>query len=538
VREVVETREVQRRADRAFARVQESIASQLAQELAEEDQGWRKLTEGAGTYDLTPSELSDARAKCIKAWQIDPTLGQTSALLASGAFGSGVVKPRAVDARVQAVVDRLWGDLDNQLALFSRRAMVRTSDALLLEGERFLGVHASTTESVLKLSELPCAEIVDIVCHPENALRPVLYRRKYRPNEYDLDRGQYQPGPEQVAYYADWRCWRYILDPTFTDEDPEWDQAIADLLNRAGLLDDPTPVLCYHIVGNTLGQRGIPEAYRSYDWIRSHARTLSALVTMAKALAAFAWRKKLNTKSATAIEAAANAFRNPPPGTGGVQVENQNVTLDPVNVGTGGVGNLEVASRQTHLQSIRGSGFGEHWYSDASTGNLATATAMEMPALWRLEDRQAAVGEPCLDLTGLAVELAIIRQDYPARRLPKTVDRKVDLDFPAPQPRNENVLGIFLNALSTAAKDGLIAPREAAYQAYTALGSNNVQELLEEQFPPQEKLDGAKSTTDEPEATEPETPDAGQPPADEAADEEQVAERAQEAVSPFRPERA
>lgn len=490
VREAVEAREVQRKADMAFARVQESIASQLQQELAEEDTGWRKLTEGAGGYDLTPTELRNVRAQCIKAWQIDPSLGTAGALLASGAFGIGEIRPRAVDGRVQSVVDRLWDDEDNRLALFSRQAMIRTSNALLVDGERFLGIHASTTESRVKLSELPCSEVVDIVSHPENALRPVLYRRTYRPQVYDLGKGQYQPGPEQTVYYADWRCWRYMLDESFTDEDPEWDEQTAELLSRAKVLDDPTPVLCYHIVGNTMGQRGIPEAYRAYDWIRSHSRTLSAMVTLAKALAMFAWRKKLNTKSATAIQSAAQAFRTPAPGVAGVQVENQNVQLDAIDVGTGGVGNLESSARQTHLQSIRPFGFGEHYYSDSSTGNLATATAMEMPAIWRIEDRQAALSEPCLDITGLAVDLAVMMQDYPTRRLPQTVDRKIDLDFPAAQPRNENVLGIFLNALATAADQGLIDKREAAYQAYTAIGSNNVQELLEKQFAAEEKLDG------------------------------------------------
>jgi hypothetical protein len=285
--------------------------------------------------------------------------------------------------------------------------------------------------------------------------------------------------------------------------------------------------MAYHVKANTLGLRGIPEAYRAYDWIRSHARTVSDLVTLSKALAMFAWRKKLNTKSATAIENAAKMFRTPPSGPAGVQVENQNVQLDAINVPTGGVGNLEVASRQTHLQSIRPFGFGEHWYSDASTGNLATASAMDMPAIWKIEERQQFIGEVCEDLTRLAIELAVIQGDFPSRRLPTRVDRAFDLDFPAPQPRNENVLGIFLNALTTAAKDGLIDPREAAYQAYTALGSNDVTEILERQFPTEDKLDGQAPTVEP--GAEPEPPEAK-----ETAGEEPIAEaRTQEAVPPF-----
>lgn len=527
VRETVEARAVQRRADIAFARVQETIASQLAQELTEEDSGWRKLTEGSGTYDLSLAELSDIRAKCIKAWQIDPSLGQAASLLVSGAFGKGLYTPRAADSRVQEVIDRLWDDEDNRLALFSRDAMARTSNALMLEGERFLAVHTSVTESRVKLSELPCAEVVDVVTAPENSLKPVLYRREFRSQTYDVASGRYETGAKQVAYYADWRCWRYLLDPTFGEDSPEWEEGVDDLLRRAGIGGDAGPLaLAYHVKSNTLGLRGIPEAYRAYDWIRSHARTVSDLVTLSKALAMFAWRKKLNTKSATAIENAAKMFRTPPSGPGGVQVENQNVQLDAVNVPTGGVGNLEVASRQTHLQSIRPFGFGEHWYSDASTGNLATASAMDMPAIWKIEDRQQTLGEVCEDLTRLAIELAVIQGDFPSRRLPVRVDRAFDLDFPDPQPRNENVLGIFLNALTTAARDGLVDPREAAYQAYTALGSNDVTELLERQFPTEDKLDGQAPTVKPGAEPEPLTPETEtEPPTDE--------DRAQEAVPPF-----
>ena len=531
VRETFEARAVQRRADIAFARVQETIASQLAQELTEEDNGWRKLSDGAGGYDLSLRELSTIRAKCIKAWQIDPSLGQAASLLVSGAFGKGLDTPRAADSRVQEVVDRLWEDEDNRLALFSRDAMARTSNALMLEGERFLAVHTSVTESRVKLSELPCAEVVDVVTAPENSLKPILYRREFRPETYDVAAGRYTTGAKRVVYYADWRCWRYLLDPAFGEDSPEWEDGVADLLSRAGIGGDAGPLaMAYHVKANTLGLRGIPEAYRAYDWIRSHARTVSDLVTLSKALAMFAWRKKLNTKSATAIENAAKMFRTPPSGPAGVQVENQNVQLDAINVPTGGVGNLEVASRQTHLQSIRAFGFGEHYYSDSSSGNLATATAMELPVIWKIEDRQEQVGAVCEDLTSLAIELAVIQQDFPSRRLPTRVDRAFDLDFPPAQPDNPATTATLLQAL-TAASGALLDPREAAYRAYTALGSNNIPEILERQFPTEDKLDGQAPTVEPGAEPEPPQPD------EEAVGGEQadVAEaRAQEAVPPFR----
>ena len=79
----------------------------------------------------------------------------------------------------------------------------------------------------------------------------------------------------------------------------------------------------------------------------------------------------------------------------------------------------------------------------------------------------------------------------------------------------------------TSASGALLDPREAAYQAYTALGSNDVTELLERQFPVEEKLDGEAATPEPGAETEP-------PETDETTGEEQVAEaRAQEAMPPF-----
>jgi len=238
----------------------------------------------------------------------------------------------------------------------------------------------------------------------------------------------------------------------------------------------------YHVAVNTAGLRGIPEAYRSYDWAKTHARALADMATLTKALSMIAWTKKMKTKSTAAIDAAARMYHDPPPGPGGVQVQNENVSMEPVNVGTGQVSNQQATARLAHLETIKPHGFGEHWYGDASTGNLATATAMELPAIWRIEVRQALWEQVYEALCQYAVRQAIIQRDFPMPRLALDVDTYMDVDFPPAQPNTPGSTALLLGALA-GASGVLIDEREAAYQAYVALGTNDIAEVMEKQFP-------------------------------------------------------
>jgi hypothetical protein len=243
-----------------------------------------------------------------------------------------------------------------------------------------------------------------------------------------------------------------------------------------------------HTAVNTVGLRGVPEAWVAYDWVKAHHRSLSDLATWTKAAAMLAWRVKMQTKSAEAISKAAAMYREPVPGTAGVHVSNERVDVEAIDQPSGG-GQMAQSARELHLQAIRGFGFGEHWYSNGDNGNLATANAMELPAIWQIEDRQSMIEELYDTFSQFAVSRSMEMAEPVS--LPARVDTAIDIDFPAPQPRNENVLALFLGALANVSSSGLIDEREAAYQAYLAIGSNDIEQLLERQFAEETKLDGA-----------------------------------------------
>lgn len=516
-----EEREIQARTDRLWTvaeehlgRVAETVAGQLAADLAaREDQGWRKITQTVTGRDLSNAELQSLRQRCASLWTIDPAIGQAAFLLQSGTFGRGVPIPKAVDRRVGKILDRFWQDPDNVLAVFSREALALANTLLMVEGERFYTLHTSEADSRVKIAIIEPNEIQAVIPHPQNKLRPLLYKRVYKPEEWDFQRGSWSmTGTEKVEYYADWRVAAYI-DPRIIDSISveDWDPEVVKVMQGAGQALQSAVV--YHLKANTIGQRGIPEVYRAYDWVKAHSAALSDLATLTAALAAFAWRQKVVTKSSTALANAAAKFNTPPPGAGGVVTENQNYTLEPIDVGTGSTSNQQVTVRHTLLQSIRPFGFGEHWYGDASTGNLATATAMELPAIWRIEDRQELFGGFLRDLSLFAIERAVIFQDFV--KVPQSVDRYFDLDFPPARPQQPGEVAQMLQALTTAS-GALLDPQEASYQAYVALGTNDINQVMERQFPPQEKLEDEQAKQGDEE-----TP----PPGEE--------EQAQEAVRPF-----
>lgn len=468
-----ETRKAEAEARQALVRVAETAGTTLV-DMLKDVKGYTQVTAAMTTYEPTAAELKYLRAATIALWYNSPVAAQRAWLTKCGALGKGIERPAAADEAVQEVIDRFWDDRDNQVCLTSHEALSLTNLLLLLEGERFLTLHTSPGESVVKLGDIPPNEITAIITHPQNRRQPVLYKREFVKREWDFDRGGWaQEGAVVTWYYLDRR---YSPDRLEPESDPE----VMDLLARTPNLQEDVSIL--QVKADSLGLRGFPELARMVPWAKQHAAALSDLATIVKALAAFAWKKKVTTKSADAIRAAAEMFRTPPPGAGGLQVENQNVNLEAMNVATGHTGNQTATAREMFLQAIRDGGYGEHWYGDATNGNLATASAMELPAIWRIEERQKLFESVMLELCEIAVERALLLGDFPATRIAPDADLSIDVDFPQAQPMTEINKTNLVTSVIMAQQAGLLPPREASYQVMQLLNCNNISEMLETMY--------------------------------------------------------
>ncbi len=457
------------RMDARLVRVVEGMVERLEGDLTA-DSSWRLIASGGGDgLDLDGDARTRIAERCVRLWIRDGTIAQAESLLASGCFGEGLSRPRAADGRVQRAIDRFWDDEDNRLVLTDVSGLRDTNRCLMLEGERFFTVHTSPADSQVKIADIPASEITEVICHPQNRRKRLLYRREWRPRQYDFEAGRWVVARDpEVRYYRDLSA----PDPRMPqpEDDPE---ALAQVLEAPSL--EPDVAVC-HAVTNTMGVRGVPEAYRAYDWAHIHAGTVTDMATITRAFAMLAWRKKVRTRSVDTVRSAGRSFLSPPPGPGGVFVGNENVDLEPIRVGTGQVANQSATGRHTFLESIRPFGFGEHWYGDASTGNLAIGRSMELPAIWRIRERQGFFERLLRRLIDYAIARAALMQDLVY--IPHTVRRTYDLDFPPVRPRDEAYLAGLLGALADARDRGLIDGDEASYQAHVAIGTDDIDEAM------------------------------------------------------------
>ena len=463
----------------AVERATEYMTNQLALEIQQEDIGWRRIGQVAEGMDIPQTMLTIIKMKCLGLWQISPVAGQAAMLTTSATFGRGVATPRCADGGIQEIVSRFWDDEDNRLSWLAYEAQEFSNLMLLIEGERFCSIHTSPAESVVKLADIPSQEITRVITHPENRRKPVLYERRWRPRNYDFKALQWAVGGELItSYYRDWSY------PPERDDD----EAALELIAAAGdRVQEDT--LVYHLRTNTTGLRGIPEFYRSYDWIRAHDQSVSDLVTYAKALAMIAWMKKIDTRSKAVIDNATRMLREPVPGTGAVYASNKAVDMAPVNVSTGGTQNLKTAVDKTMLAATMPFGYGLHYYGDPSVGKVASADAMELPAIWRTETRQEKFRGMYACVTNFAIRRAREMGDFPGTRIPDDVDQSFTISFPEIEKKSDQHIGQLITALYTTSQSSptgepaLLDRKEAALQAYLLIGTEDPEAILARQFP-------------------------------------------------------
>jgi hypothetical protein len=358
-----------------FTQLREAVTD-LEREL--EDLGWYSLS-GAGSD--TEFKLDDRRKllkKCYLYWRKAPLAGAVTRMMADFTFGQGLATPKVEDPKAQEFISGIWDDPDNQRILFGHQAQQLVNNKLWYEGELFI-VHFFAKDASVRLRLLNASEIEDIITDPEDRNTPLYYKRMPRRRRYDFPSHTWAPTDltAQPEYHADIGLADWL-------EDPENKKRA----RKAGLVDQATkPGEVMHVKVNcdVNDLRGIPPLYRSVDWVKAHRTMAGDLATFIKALSIWAWKKKV--KGGSGIVSAAKArfhtdldnLTNPPPATGSVHVENLASDLQPINTPTGGATLHSQGLRAMVLQVAAASGIMEHYFGDPSTGNLATATSMELP---------------------------------------------------------------------------------------------------------------------------------------------------------------
>lgn len=388
-----------------YSRLQEAEGKFAVAKREMEDLGWRLLN---APYEQQASDLprldrNKAIVRGIDYWVRDPLIGQSVDMLSDYVINTGMAMPQAGNEDLQKVLFDFWSDRDNQLILTSPDSQYIKNNELQLMGNIFLTAFVNKGNGHVKFSDLPPREVVDIICDPDNRKKHLYYKRETVEYAYDFKSGTYSAGETKTLYYKNWRFEKRGYGP----------ESVAD-----GLV--------FHLSTNRLsdGKFGNPRVMRIVDWVRAYNEYMKSRVSLMRALAQFAWRRKVKGNPSD-VRKIANAWAagqlasdggdgsyQPPAQYAATVTTNDAVSWDPIKTDTGGA-SAQIDGRMIKGQVGVGYGFPLHYLGDVGSANLATATSMELPVLKMVERMQGYWISAFEDIIDFVIAMAIRYGDLP-----------------------------------------------------------------------------------------------------------------------------
>lgn len=502
-----------------------------------------------------------------RVWKEDPTAGRAVTTINEYVWGRGLPTPRASDRRVQRLIRSIWEDDDNRLTITTYEAQVRKGTDLTLFGELFLVVFEDGTwteeeldpplmvdtskmedlppekdrfnspllppsenpslggtppipqvdleddealyspylraerreppppASAIKIGQIHPNEIIDIVPDEDRSDRPRYYKRVFRTRKYDFSEDKWsintgvvgsQASEARVKYYED-----LVYEPAEgQDAPPE---------NKIG----EGKILHVAINRTSFDLRGNSEVWRAVRWAKALTDFFTWRLTLLRALATFAYRKKTKGGSSQVLKAASSFMAGSgytgipgqfdpvaPPATGSILTENQNESLEQFKTSSG-AGEAEQDAQMLRGQVGVALGLPIHYLGDKGATSLAGAQAMELPVLKAIEARQELFEQLFTKLINRAIDKAIADGALPA-----DVDRSFYVEMPPILQRNvpEMVASITntIARLDPFATDVRLK-RLALHKVLSWLGEPDPESIIRDIYPP-----GSENKPEEP----------------------------------------
>jgi hypothetical protein len=367
-------------------------------ELALDDRGWlnSKAYLSAETDPMT-RQLTVGKSRLY--WQKDPLAKQAVRLHTDYALGTGITFQSSVP-EVQTAINTFMKDRRNR-AIMSSRGQRKSSKKLLVDGEIFFAIFTDKAGKKV-IRRIDPLQITHIVTDPDDDEHILGYRRQL-PVRNPSD-SQAVTGQTKALYYADW---------TADDEDKALGEQQKCFMNENISFEDD--VVIYHLPYDDIGKRGNGLLSAANDWSKEHRRFMEARVAITQALSKYAY--KLTTKGGQkAVDALKTKLqstyvnsgsqqveKNPPPAPGGTWAQNQAADLEAVPRATG-AGDAATDGNQLKLMVAAATGIMIHYFGDPSTGNLATATAMELPMLKMFKSYQKLWCDAYIDIFTIVMD--------------------------------------------------------------------------------------------------------------------------------------
>lgn len=437
--------------------------------LQNEDLGWIRLTGSSEDWEFSTYGRQLLNELAHSYWMKNPLAGRAVATKTHYTFGRGVTVTGASD-EVQEVISGFWDDDDNKAILTRHQAQQFKSNELQVYGNVFLVLFANQVNGHIKLGDIPDKEITDIIRDKENRHKPRYYKRQLVLKDYNFDNHVYLPDKSDIWYYPDWKS--------------------DDIRNASKGTGNG---VVYHLKVNCLSDSkfGISELYRAIDWLKAYNKFLENWASITAAFARFAWKKKIKGGSANVLAeklrtqsgfaGGAGLENNPPGAAGSMWIENMGTDLQPIR--TQGATTSAADGRFLKLMVCAASGIFEHYFGDPSTGNLATATAMELPMLKMFESDQQLWQDAVRDIIQLEIDNAV---GYGRIRTKKKEDLQFEVQMPPIITKDvPAMIGAIVEAVNLGAggnTNGLLPMETATRLVLNTLGVKEPEKIIADMY--------------------------------------------------------
>lgn len=435
-------------------------------ELALDDRGW--LTPGQKTLsEMDPQTRLTLVSKSRLYWLRDPLAKQAVRLWTDYTFGDQGLTYNTTNTETKKKLDAFCKDKRNR-KLMSVMGQQKSSKKLLVDGEIFFAIFTESDGSMV-LRRFDPLQITDIICDPDDDEHVLGYKRETANNK--------------TLYYLDWTAGDEEAQMLSEQKDSKTNKQIGDNIEEN--------VVIYHLPFDDMSKRGNGLLFTAVDWSREHRRFMEARVAITSALSKFAHKLtvkggqsllnqiKSKLESTYAQSGPTMVERQPQTAPGGTWMQNQAMELDQMPRATG-AGDARDDSDAIKLMVCAGTGIMLHYFGDPSTGNLATATAMELPMLKMFGGYQKLWMDAYRDI--FCIVLGDDDEDSTEAGTNDNADGDgdsddIDLDLPPILADDLQKLAAFITAASATFPE--LKVDEILQMLLISLGVNNIDQVME-----------------------------------------------------------
>ena len=454
-------------------------------ELALDDVGYERIGDSNFDKQFTKTSIDKIAAMARVYWLKNPLVKRAVAAQANYVFGQGL-DVVAADEDVQTVVDAFMEDSKNRAELTGEQAMLTKETELQVTSNLFFTFFTDPLNGATRVRTIPLSEIVRIIYNPDDSKEPWYYYRQWQQPK--------EPGSQKYEMHQ----------AMYPDINYMPKGGLPKHFNGIEVMA-LNPV--YHVKTNCLSdmEYGVSEIYAAIDWAKAYKDFLEDWYTIVKSLSKFAW-KATSKSGATgmaqakqvlegAISGASNPMNSDLPGQAAqVWMSSDNFDLAPMPKSGATVAVDD--GRRALLMVCAATGIYEHYFGDPSTGNLATAKAMEQPMLLMFQERQELWTDVFNTILGYVINQSALKpggklrgvmsfNDYGESYVDMgDTDRSVDVKFPPilQEDVNERIDAIVKSVtLSGQTPANTIDLKTATTQMLTALGEDT--DIVDKLFP-------------------------------------------------------